>query len=176
MLLKRSSVDPVHDLWDLISKLVRVKYIVLHTQSRPSRAMHFTLVKLSLILVTLVSISKADIVAFSGNTCDGNGGSNVKCDGKCIGFSGRHSYRVFPAGNHCVTYFQNNGCSVNVGSAQNPGNGACSNVNTGTAVNSIRCSPNNVCQFSASVQELNRTVAGGDDKPVIRTSSAVISK
>ena len=45
-------------------------------------------------LFHLLAIGRADIIAFSGNTCDGDAGSNVACDGSCHSFSSRHSFQV----------------------------------------------------------------------------------
>lgn len=56
--------------------------------------MQFTSLKLSLIVAALASIVKADLIGFSGDYCDGDQGSNVNCDGSCIGFDGHHSYEV----------------------------------------------------------------------------------
>ena len=45
------------------------------------------------LLMTAVQVT-ADIVAFSGDLCDGGQGDNVPCDDKCNDFLGRHSFRV----------------------------------------------------------------------------------
>ncbi|KAF8960002.1 hypothetical protein BDZ97DRAFT_1642618, partial [Flammula alnicola] len=90
--------------------------------------------------------AKADIVAFSGNECDGDEGSNVACDNTCIGFPSRHSFLVIAPGDHCVVFFEDSSCSNDVGSVVSPGGAVqCTNVNTGTPVGSISCSPNSVC-------------------------------
>ncbi|KAJ7581604.1 hypothetical protein C8J56DRAFT_793202 [Mycena floridula] len=82
-----------------------------------------------------------DLVAFSGDSCDGNEGNDAPCDGSCISFSGRHSFEVTASSNRCVTLFQNGGCtgeSFNFGS-EAPGE--CINVNTGTDIESFSCVP-----------------------------------
>ncbi|KAJ7200937.1 hypothetical protein B0H12DRAFT_1036565 [Mycena haematopus] len=53
---------------------------------------------------------KADIIAWSGNTCDGGEGANITCDGTCIAFDGRHSFEVVTGGSHCVVLFEDDGC------------------------------------------------------------------
>ncbi|KAJ6558268.1 hypothetical protein B0H19DRAFT_946280, partial [Mycena capillaripes] len=36
----------------------------------------------------------ADLVAWSGNACNGAEGVNIICDGTCFDFTGRHSFEV----------------------------------------------------------------------------------
>ncbi|KAJ7084200.1 hypothetical protein C8R44DRAFT_651559, partial [Mycena epipterygia] len=50
---------------------------------------------LTLVAVLLAIQAKAqDIIAWSGNTCNGAEGLEVSCDGTCFDFNGRHSYEV----------------------------------------------------------------------------------
>lgn len=53
--------------------------------------------------------------------------------------------QVTATGAHCVTAFLNANCDTLVGVFQNQGNASCANVNTGTGVQSFRCSVDNVC-------------------------------
>ena len=53
--------------------------------------------------------------------------------------------QVTATGAHCVTAFLNANCDILVGVFQNQGNASCANVNTGTGVQSFRCSADNVC-------------------------------
>lgn len=91
-----------------------------------------------------IAVTKADIVAFSGSTCDGDEGDNVPCDGSCHDFSNRHSLLLLTGGTHCVTYFLDSGCEELVGDAELTED-ECTNVNTGTNVVSFICGPNDVC-------------------------------
>ncbi|PPQ65705.1 hypothetical protein CVT26_000322 [Gymnopilus dilepis] len=111
--------------------------------------MHFQ-VNLSYLFIALfVAKSSGDIVAFSGSSCDGDEGDNVPCQDECIDFNTRHSFRVLASGTHCVVAFEDGACSIPVGSIENSGGGHCSNVNTGTTVLSLRCSPNSACDTVA---------------------------
>ncbi|GJJ12996.1 hypothetical protein Clacol_007245 [Clathrus columnatus] len=105
-------------------------------------------------VILSVSIVHGDVIAFSGSTCDGGEGSNVPCQEQCIHASGRHSaltpllrfiVQVVADGPHCLTFYEDGGCSINVGEVVNPGGASCTNINTGTDVNSFKCSPNGVC-------------------------------
>lgn len=55
------------------------------------------------------------------------------------------SSQVLTSDTRCVTVFEDTGCNNPVGDITNGGNGACSNVNTGTNVQSFKCSPNSFC-------------------------------
>ncbi|KJA16938.1 hypothetical protein HYPSUDRAFT_219152 [Hypholoma sublateritium FD-334 SS-4] len=104
---------------------------------------------LALTAVSMVAYmavpSSADIIAFSGGACDGDEGLNVPCDGSCHQFTGRESFEVVIGGLHCVTFFEDTGCNSLIATFPNEGNSLCSNVNTGTAVGSFRCSANDSC-------------------------------
>ncbi|KAF8882775.1 hypothetical protein CPB84DRAFT_1750838 [Gymnopilus junonius] len=104
-----------------------------------------TIVYVALALLGSKLPAKADIIAFTGDQCDGDEGENVPCSDECIDFNGRHSFEVVATGTHCVVAFEDGACSIPVGEFSNGGSGACSNVNTGTTVLSLRCSPNFVC-------------------------------
>ena len=45
------------------------------------------------LAISLTGVN-ADILSFSGNQCNGNRGSEVKCDNSCHSFSGRSSFKV----------------------------------------------------------------------------------
>ena len=55
------------------------------------RSFTFSVVAAALLAVLSVN---ADLIAWSGNTCDGDQGNNVPCDGSCHQFGGRHSFEV----------------------------------------------------------------------------------
>ncbi|KAF5328736.1 hypothetical protein D9619_011492 [Psilocybe cf. subviscida] len=96
----------------------------------------------TIFALSLAVISKADtIVAFSGNSCDGDVGNTVQCDGSCHQFGGRHSVRV-NGGAHCVTFFENNSCTFqeSLGGTSIVNGNSCANVNTGGPVGSFLCS------------------------------------
>ncbi|KAF9477197.1 hypothetical protein BDN70DRAFT_767270, partial [Pholiota conissans] len=101
----------------------------------------------ALPLLVFVAFATADIIAFSGNLCDGDAGSDVACDGSCHSFSNRHSFQVsqLATGAHCVTAFENANCDTLVGVFQGQGNSSCANVNTGTNVQSFICATDDVC-------------------------------
>ncbi|KAF9556597.1 hypothetical protein CPC08DRAFT_641384, partial [Agrocybe pediades] len=76
---------------------------------------------------------------------DGDAGATVPCDGNCNQFAGRRSvFIVGSAAQHCVTYFEDSACHTLGGLAVVNGD-SCANVNTGTQVNSFKCSSNDVC-------------------------------
>ncbi|KAI0748186.1 hypothetical protein C8Q80DRAFT_1270624 [Daedaleopsis nitida] len=104
----------------------------------------------ALILAFLPQSAHAGITAFSGDNCDGGVGANVPCDGSCISFSGRHSFRVDGgSGGHCVTVFEDAHCGAGAGGPvfvfPNE-DGGCQNVNTGTDIQSFLCSSGNFCE------------------------------
>ncbi|EJD34661.1 hypothetical protein AURDEDRAFT_176296 [Auricularia subglabra TFB-10046 SS5] len=91
------------------------------------------------VLALLATVPTNAFIAWSGDACNGAQGATVACDGTCFSFSGRHSFRAgTPGASHCVALFVNSGCSgqrFNFTNQQNQ----CTNVNTGTAINSFRC-------------------------------------
>ncbi|EIW52702.1 uncharacterized protein TRAVEDRAFT_53143 [Trametes versicolor FP-101664 SS1] len=101
----------------------------------------------ALVLALVPQAAYAGITGFSGNSCDGDVGLNVPCDGSCHQFGGRHSFRVDGgSGNHCVTMFVDSGCpSSGEGFTFQNEDGNCQNVNTGTNIQSFLCAPNNNC-------------------------------
>lgn len=131
-------------------------------------AMRFVLPGYSALLY-LVAIAHAEITGFSGDTCNGDVGLNVPCDGgSCHMFDNRHSFRVcvltratapfvssvgthdMPqvdagVGNHCVTMFGEPGCSGGIMHTFVNQSAQCTHVNTGTNVRSFLCAPNNTC-------------------------------
>ncbi|KAF9564512.1 hypothetical protein CPC08DRAFT_248293 [Agrocybe pediades] len=102
--------------------------------------------KLLFTLILAVGLSgfcNADtVVANSGKECDGNEGNTIQCDGSCHSFANRLSLFLSGSNAHCITYFENNDCTQLSGLSRVEAN-TCSNVNTGTQVNSFQCSPNN---------------------------------
>ncbi|KAJ7679835.1 hypothetical protein B0H17DRAFT_943813 [Mycena rosella] len=86
-------------------------------------------------------------VGWTSNHCDGSEGKLEHCDGGCIDFRGRFSIQTFdPTGpGHCIALYQDEDCSLLVGTALNQGLGSCLGVNTGTPVLSFACFPGNFC-------------------------------
>ncbi|EJD44438.1 hypothetical protein AURDEDRAFT_166527 [Auricularia subglabra TFB-10046 SS5] len=85
------------------------------------------------------------ITSFRGDDCDGFEGDDVACNGACISFSGRHSFRVGGGSNcNCVEMFSNGDCTGSRFDFPNEGTN-CQNVNTGGPANSFRCFSNNQC-------------------------------
>ncbi|PPQ96214.1 hypothetical protein CVT26_005619 [Gymnopilus dilepis] len=113
------------------------------------------------IITSLFGIAvRADLVAFTGSTCDGDEGKNVPCDDSCHLFTDRNSFVVLASGTHCVVIFEDTKCTVPVGLISNAGGGTCSrNVNTGTTMGSFRCSPNRVCD-NAAAQLTSKPISG----------------
>ncbi|KAJ6583349.1 hypothetical protein DFH09DRAFT_1360064 [Mycena vulgaris] len=95
---------------------------------------------LPLITATLFAVqATADIIAWSGNNCDGDEGGNAICGGECISFNTRHSFEVVSSVGHSVIVWTGGDCngeSFNFG-FQSPGQ--CINVNTGTSILSLQC-------------------------------------
>ncbi|EJD44453.1 hypothetical protein AURDEDRAFT_166543 [Auricularia subglabra TFB-10046 SS5] len=82
-------------------------------------------------------------IAWSGDACNGAQGADVACDGGCHSFSGRHSF-VAGNGNHCVAFFSSSGCNGQRFNFTNQGT-SCTNVNTGTDIQSFRCFAGSGC-------------------------------
>ncbi|KAF8185723.1 hypothetical protein BJ912DRAFT_959316 [Pholiota molesta] len=111
--------------------------------------MHFNtpFTSLALALTFALSANADTIVAFSTNTCSGDIGNTVQCDGSCHLFTGRHSLLINGGSTHCVTYFLDNTCNFADGSGGTnliPSN-SCHPVNTGGPVNSFLCAPTTSC-------------------------------
>ncbi|KAJ6600802.1 hypothetical protein B0H10DRAFT_1824402, partial [Mycena sp. CBHHK59/15] len=85
--------------------------------------------------------ANTDVVAWSGNTCNGAEGGDVACDGTFWDFTNRH---LIERG-ACVSVFEDKSCEERVGTYQNQGGGSCVNVNTGTTVQSFKCFAGNTC-------------------------------
>ncbi|KAJ3847197.1 hypothetical protein EV368DRAFT_51588 [Lentinula lateritia] len=124
--------------------------------------MHFIL--FSATVLAAISYSKvfADFIAWSGNACDGDEGLNIPCDNGCDGFEGRHSFEVGQDpnfGTHCVTFYEDKGCSGEHFFFSGEGNSECINVNMGTSIGSFSCSPTSDCVVSSSTTS-NSTVIG----------------
>ncbi|KAJ7581915.1 hypothetical protein C8J56DRAFT_958517 [Mycena floridula] len=83
----------------------------------------------------------ADIIAWSGDACNGAEGLNVACNGGCIAFDGRHSFEVVSGRNECVVLFEGDGCTGEAFNFGSEVSGQCINVNTGTPIGSFSCSP-----------------------------------
>ncbi|KAH9474767.1 hypothetical protein JR316_0013232 [Psilocybe cubensis] len=99
---------------------------------------------LAVALLFSVSAQAATIVAYSGNTCNGNVGNTVPCDGSCRSFSGRHSLKISGGGpGNCVTVYNKAGCQherFDQWTSFRLDSGVCRNINTGYGVESFRCS------------------------------------
>ena len=58
--------------------------------------MRFTISLLAAVVLA-IQANAQQIIAFSGDTCNGGQGGEVPCDGTCFDFTGRHSYEVSSA-------------------------------------------------------------------------------
>ncbi|EJD44476.1 hypothetical protein AURDEDRAFT_166567 [Auricularia subglabra TFB-10046 SS5] len=66
-------------------------------------------------------------------------GLSVPCDSTCFSFSGRRSFTAgTPSITRCVAFFVGNACDGQRFNFTGQ-HGQCTNVNTGTAINSFRC-------------------------------------
>ncbi|EJD44790.1 hypothetical protein AURDEDRAFT_166269 [Auricularia subglabra TFB-10046 SS5] len=95
----------------------------------------------------MAAIPTKAIIAWSGDACNGDEGANVACDGNCIPFGGRHSFIADSpgvGGTHCVAFFVNGGCTGQMFNFTNQ-QGQCTNVNTGTDIESFRCFAGSGC-------------------------------
>ncbi|KAJ7263127.1 hypothetical protein B0H12DRAFT_1230978 [Mycena haematopus] len=121
----------------------------------------FTASIVAAVLLAALTV-KGDIIAWSGNSCNGDEGANVACNGACIAFDGRHSFevrltrlflqthnpQVVTGGSHCVVMFEDDGCVGETFQFGPETEGNCINVNTGTPIGSFTCSPNSSCVFA----------------------------
>ena len=55
--------------------------------------MRFTLALVAAALFAL-NVAAQDVIAWSGDSCNGDEGADVPCSGECISFDGRHSFEV----------------------------------------------------------------------------------
>ncbi|KAK6981554.1 hypothetical protein R3P38DRAFT_3293664 [Favolaschia claudopus] len=99
--------------------------------------MRFTLTAL-ITAVLALNAQAANLIAFSGETCDGAEGKEVGCNGECISFSGRHSFTIL-GGSANVVAFSFEGCKGPALELGILGAGTCTHVNTGGAVGAILC-------------------------------------
>ncbi|KAJ6470956.1 hypothetical protein C8R45DRAFT_836621 [Mycena sanguinolenta] len=104
----------------------------------------FTASLIAAVLVSAMAV-KGDIIAWSGDACNGDEGNNVPCDGSCRSFDGRHSFEVVTGGTHCVTLFEDDGCVGQTFQFGVEAEGQCINVNTGTPIGSFTCSGSSSC-------------------------------
>ncbi|KAJ7705278.1 hypothetical protein B0H17DRAFT_920093 [Mycena rosella] len=102
------------------------------------------LIVLAITLYMRAVPSKADVIAWSGDSCNGAEGGDVPCDGTCFDFTNRHSLEV-ARGGHCLRVFEDTSCTEKVAEYGNQGGGECVNINTGTPVRSFRCNIGSSC-------------------------------
>ncbi|EJD44477.1 hypothetical protein AURDEDRAFT_166568 [Auricularia subglabra TFB-10046 SS5] len=99
-----------------------------------------------LALAALLAASPATaFIAWSGSACNGDEGANVPCNGVCEPFCGRHSFIAdVPGVTHCVAFYVGGNCDGQRFNFTNQ-QGQCTNVNTGTGIESFQCFPNWWC-------------------------------
>ncbi|KAF9062853.1 hypothetical protein BDP27DRAFT_1233022 [Rhodocollybia butyracea] len=105
--------------------------------------MHISAATTLLAVLYMITNSAAqNLVAWSGNACDGDEGDSVPCDGSCHQFGGRHSYEasIVSSGTFCATLFEDTGCTGEAFFFNASPEGECINVNTGTDIESFSCS------------------------------------
>ncbi|KAK7045190.1 hypothetical protein R3P38DRAFT_2882953 [Favolaschia claudopus] len=101
--------------------------------------MRFTSSFIALSLVAIVANAQ-DIIAWSGRACNGDEGLEVQCDGGCIDFTGRHSFKIFESPAKAVNLFAGANCSGERFAFGKEKAGVCINVQVGSPVQSLRCS------------------------------------
>lgn len=125
---------------------------------------------LSLSLPSQAVITGNAIAAYSGPNCSGNMGTIVPCDSSCHQFTGRQSHLVSDVssslwhfaqhhtvdtralqtgspGNHCIRYFQGDGCTSPLNSGTLSGPNECRNVAASLNIKSFECDPTNECRW-----------------------------
>ncbi|EJD45866.1 hypothetical protein AURDEDRAFT_164924 [Auricularia subglabra TFB-10046 SS5] len=90
------------------------------------------------LAVALALPAARAFTAFSGDFCNGAQGANVPCDGTCHSFAGRHSFDTALDG-ACVSVWTASGCVGKRFNLPDQRSGQCTNVNTGTNIQSFRC-------------------------------------
>ncbi|KAJ7926109.1 hypothetical protein B0H13DRAFT_1862618 [Mycena leptocephala] len=71
--------------------------------------MRFTISLLAAVVLA-IQANAQQIIAFSGDTCNGGQGGEVPCDGTCFDFTGRHSYEIFSS-TASVSLFSGSDCT-----------------------------------------------------------------
>ncbi|KAJ7695835.1 hypothetical protein B0H14DRAFT_2418642 [Mycena olivaceomarginata] len=99
--------------------------------------MRFTISLLAAVLLA-IQVNAQQFTAWTGTTCDGSEGAIAACDGTCGDFSGRHSFEVLGSAG-IVTFFEGGGCTGKDFVFGPDQASQCIHVNTGTAINSYRC-------------------------------------
>ncbi|KAF7359700.1 hypothetical protein MVEN_00694500 [Mycena venus] len=99
--------------------------------------MRFTISLLAAVVLA-IQANAQQIMAFSGNSCDGGQGGEVPCDGTCFDFTGRHSYKIFSS-TADVSLFSGADCTGQEFPFGPDPAGQCINVNTGTSISTFRC-------------------------------------
>ncbi|KAJ7193257.1 hypothetical protein GGX14DRAFT_478894 [Mycena pura] len=100
--------------------------------------MRFTTAISLLAALLTIQVNAQDIIAWSGDDCNGSEGLEVACDGTCFDFTGRHSYEVL-GGSGTVSLFVGSGCTGQEFTFGPDPSGECINVNTGTSISTFRC-------------------------------------
>ncbi|KAK7017152.1 hypothetical protein R3P38DRAFT_3320552 [Favolaschia claudopus] len=99
--------------------------------------MRFTFTVIAAVVLAL-NAKAQDFIAWSGNACNGAEGLEVACDGTCFDFSGRHSFEVLNAFG-TVTLYSGRSCTGKTFYFGTETPGECINVNTGTNIQTFRC-------------------------------------
>ncbi|EJD46428.1 hypothetical protein AURDEDRAFT_164662 [Auricularia subglabra TFB-10046 SS5] len=90
-----------------------------------------------LVAAALAAIPVHAFTAWSGGACNGGQGADAACNGGCGDFRDRHSFKA-GSGTHCVALYAGTNCGGQrfnfTGQSQQ-----CTNVNTGTNIQSYRC-------------------------------------
>ncbi|EJD48690.1 hypothetical protein AURDEDRAFT_162145 [Auricularia subglabra TFB-10046 SS5] len=96
------------------------------------------LTALVLTAAAMLPSARGDLIAWSGDQCNGAQGRDVLCGrGDCFSFVGRHSMAA-TLPNRCVSMWTGTGCVGQRFNFTNVGT-SCLNINTGTNIQSFRC-------------------------------------
>ncbi|EJD34681.1 hypothetical protein AURDEDRAFT_176261 [Auricularia subglabra TFB-10046 SS5] len=100
-----------------------------------------------LVAVAATTVPAQAFIAWSGDACDGDIGNMVPCDGSCHSFAGRHSFWAQASQDQpaCVAMYAGTGCTGQRFNFSNQVYLQCTNVNTGTNIQSFRCW-NGICR------------------------------
>ncbi|EJD37760.1 hypothetical protein AURDEDRAFT_173141 [Auricularia subglabra TFB-10046 SS5] len=96
-------------------------------------------------LVLFIVVQTNAVTTWSGDACDSKDAEDFPCNGTCFSFVGRHSFIAGSPGDpECVAFYVDEDCNGESFAFKDQ-EGECTNVNTGTAINSFRCFPGAEC-------------------------------
>ncbi|KAJ7705277.1 hypothetical protein B0H17DRAFT_1126138 [Mycena rosella] len=82
-----------------------------------------TLIVLEVNLYMETAGTRADVMAWTGDSCNGAEGGDVLCDRTCFDFTIRHSLETVAGGGHCRRVSEDTSCTEEVATFRNQGGG-----------------------------------------------------